>query len=248
MKAALASALAVALAAAPALANFSPTFPISNSVWPAGSEQTITWQDNGAAPHINSINSFKLELQTGTDTKQVTLAVVGTNLKGSDGSVKFTIPADIGPSGKVYFFRFTPTNGDISWTTRFTLTGGTGTFPPTVELPPGSSVSTAPGSRTSSSSSSPTPTDGSDSNKSNSNDKSKPTSSPSSTTSSASDENDKSTSTDSDKSTSTSTTKETSRPDEDSVDSSAISMLHGTEAVLSSFLLAGMGALVAALL
>jgi hypothetical protein len=159
----IASSLAVALAAIPALANFYPTYPVGDTVWPAGTEQTITWQDNGKAPKISDISSFKLELQTGTDANQRTLAVIGNDLKGSAGSVKYTIPANIGPSGKVYFFRFTPNIGgtdSIVWTTRFTLTGGTGTFPSDVELPPGSSVSTgqgktsAPASSTGSSSSS----------------------------------------------------------------------------------------------
>ncbi|KAI9598573.1 Ser-Thr-rich glycosyl-phosphatidyl-inositol-anchored membrane family-domain-containing protein [Syncephalis fuscata] len=150
MKGMISTALTVALASAPVLANFYPTFPISNSVWPAGSEQTITWDDDKALPNINDISSFKLELQTGTDSKQKTLATIGTNLKGSDKSVKFTIPQSVGPSGKVYFLRFTPNNGDIVWTTRFTVTGGTGTFPSDVELPPGSSVSTSPSTGTSS--------------------------------------------------------------------------------------------------
>jgi hypothetical protein len=144
----IASSLAIVLAAVPALANIFPTYPVGDTVWPAGTEQTITWIDNGKAPNITDISSFKLELQTGTDTKQYTLAVVGTNLKGSAGSVKYTIPANIGPSGKVYFFRFTPDIGgtdSIVWSTRFTLTGGTGTFPSNFELPPGSSVSTGQG-------------------------------------------------------------------------------------------------------
>lgn len=142
------SSLAVVLAATSALANFYPTYPIGDTVWPAGTEQTIAWKDNGNAPSINDISSFKLELQTGTDANQRTLAVIGTDLKGSAGSVKYTIPANIGPSGKVYFLRFTPNTGgtdSIVWTTRFTLTGGTGTFPSNIELPPGSSVGTEQG-------------------------------------------------------------------------------------------------------
>ncbi|KAI8057667.1 Ser-Thr-rich glycosyl-phosphatidyl-inositol-anchored membrane family-domain-containing protein [Syncephalis plumigaleata] len=227
----IASSLAVALAATPALANFYPTYPVGDTVWPAGTEQTITWTDNKNAPNINDISSFKLELQTGTDAKQKTLAVIGTNLKGSDGSIKFTIPADIGPSGKVYFLRFTPSTGGsetIIWSTRFTLTGGTGTFPSDVELPPGSSVSTGTGK----------------------------TSAPSSPTGSASNSGSKSASGSASATASPSITAtppvatvvvnatETERPTKDTDATAGSSSTYGAEAVLSSVLLAGLGAIV----
>jgi hypothetical protein len=132
---------AALLAATPAMANFYATYPVGDTVWPAGSRQTIRWQDDGQEPHINDITSFKLELQTGTDLKQTTLIVVGEDLDPRTGQITFTIPENVGPTGKVYFFRFTPSEGDIRWTTRFTVTGANGVFPDDVELPPGSVVS-----------------------------------------------------------------------------------------------------------
>ncbi|RKP06741.1 hypothetical protein THASP1DRAFT_31446 [Thamnocephalis sphaerospora] len=236
----VASLATAAMLAAPAYANFYPTFPVGDSVWPAGTQQTITWQDDGSAPSLDAIPSFKLELQTGTDAAQKTLAVVGTTIDPKSKSIRFTIPANIGPSGKVYFFRFTPSVGEIKWTTRFTLTGATGTFPDDVQLPPGSSVSNGNGGTRTSGSSSATSTSDSSSSTS--------TSSSSSTSTSTSDSTSEPTSSP----TSNTRPKSTSNNTDDLEESSAATarltgLSRVAELVAGSIMTIGIGALALAL-
>ncbi|RKP05053.1 hypothetical protein THASP1DRAFT_33117 [Thamnocephalis sphaerospora] len=115
------SACAAVLLALPAVhANFYVTSPTGDSVWQAGVEQTITWIDDGQVPSLEDMSYFKLELQTGSEMEQTTLSVVGTDLDPKAKLIHVTIPPEIAPPGE-YFFRLTPSNGDIRWTGRFKL-------------------------------------------------------------------------------------------------------------------------------
>ncbi|RKP06740.1 hypothetical protein THASP1DRAFT_31445 [Thamnocephalis sphaerospora] len=147
--------LALALCALPGIAlvqaDLYPTLPNDDTVWEAGVKQTVVWKDDGKAPLLQDIMPFKLELQTGTDMQQSTLAVFATDVSPNRTTFDVVIPKDIGPSGKVYFFRFTIPGGDIKWTTRFTLAGTETSLNKSSLSPSKSSVSTGPATSVSSS-------------------------------------------------------------------------------------------------
>ncbi|KAG9298473.1 hypothetical protein G9A89_003696 [Geosiphon pyriformis] len=110
-----------------------PTSPDGSTILKPGQEATITWKEDGKAPPLSTFDELQIDFMTGADLKQTVLANVGT-VPGTDGKIKFTIPA-VEPAGKIYFFRF-QFNTRQFFTTRFIITDAEGKYPPSTNPPP----------------------------------------------------------------------------------------------------------------
>ncbi|KAI0046773.1 hypothetical protein FA95DRAFT_1559726 [Auriscalpium vulgare] len=138
------SVLAFVLAAAPsALATVFMTSPVASTSWQAGQQFTVSWQDDGTAPNLQSFGPSSIGLFAGSVQQQTLLQEIADNVDVSQvSSVPFTPQASVGPSGAYYFIRFTsnslmdtanPQFPAQAFSAKFTLTGATGTFNATVQ-------------------------------------------------------------------------------------------------------------------
>ncbi|KAG0164182.1 hypothetical protein DFQ28_002526 [Apophysomyces sp. BC1034] len=103
-------------------ATLSPSIPEPGTVWTAGEEYEITWEEDQMKPSIaEGWKKFKIDLMTGEDEDQILLTNVASNLKGS-GSMSYTwkVP-DVSPHAPIYFLMFTSDKGENAWTTRFSI-------------------------------------------------------------------------------------------------------------------------------
>lgn len=119
------------------------TEPVSTTSWAAGTPQTVSWQDDGAAPDLKSFGPAKISIYVGGAQQQTLLQTITPSLDVSTaGSVQFTPDPSIGPNSDQYFIRFesislkdptTPTAPALSFSAKFAMTGMTGTFSPEIQ-------------------------------------------------------------------------------------------------------------------
>ncbi|CAO3591242.1 unnamed protein product [Absidia cylindrospora] len=104
-------------------ANMSPSYPEPGSVWTAGKEYEITWEEDNTEPTINSTwKNFRIDLMTGEDLDQQLLTNIAENVKGDAMKYKYTAP-EVAPHAPIYFLMFTSDNGENAWSTRFAIVG-----------------------------------------------------------------------------------------------------------------------------
>jgi len=135
-------AVVLALSAV-ALGKVFITEPVATTTWAAGGPQTVSWQDDGAAPDLTSFGPAKISIYVGNAQQQTLLQTITPSLDVSTaGSVEFTPDPTIGPNGNQYFIRFeslglkdpaAPAAPALSFSAKFTMSGMTGTFSPEVQ-------------------------------------------------------------------------------------------------------------------
>ncbi|GAA5838058.1 hypothetical protein JCM9279_004114 [Rhodotorula babjevae] len=134
---ALASLVALALSAAPAVvANPYIYKPVEASHYRAGDSFTVSWRDNGEAPLSSAYGQTTVSLYTGTSTVQTQLASLGTVADpGVETEVLITIDPTWGPDADDYFIRIQSVAGvDAAgaplqaFSARFALSQMTGTW------------------------------------------------------------------------------------------------------------------------
>lgn len=128
-------------------ASIYPTAPVASTSWPSGTNELVTWTDDGKTPTLSNIQRMDLELWAGSATQQIMLAVLDTNVSAVATQKTINVPANVGPNGNFYLLRFHATGSDNAttdiFTTFFSLTGMTGQFNSTVLSQIGLASSTA---------------------------------------------------------------------------------------------------------
>lgn len=140
-------------------ANIFITSPTASSVWPAGQNATIQWQDDGNAPSLVQFGPAKISIYVGNAIQQTSLQLVVPNVNVSTTSAVVFVPdGTIGPNSGVYFIRVESLNlkdaanpqfPALAFSAKFTLANMTGQFTPAEQaqisaansLPVGSSTS-----------------------------------------------------------------------------------------------------------
>jgi len=126
-----------------AFATVFVTSPTAQSVFQAGQNATIAWQDDGSAPSLAAFGLASIAIYVGNAISQTSLQVITSSVNVSNtSSVSFVPQANIGPNGNDYFIRFhslTLLDNSLSETTslafsaKFTLAGMSGTFSAAVQ-------------------------------------------------------------------------------------------------------------------
>ncbi|CAO3591393.1 unnamed protein product [Absidia cylindrospora] len=107
-------------------ANMSPSYPEPGSVWTAGKEYEITWEEDNTEPTINATwKNFRIDLMSGEDLDQEKLTTIAENVKGDALKHKYTVP-EVAPHAPIYFLMFTSDNGEYAWSSRFAIVGQDG--------------------------------------------------------------------------------------------------------------------------
>jgi hypothetical protein len=125
---------------AAASANIYITSPVAGTVFTAGQNSSITWQDDGNSPSLQAIGPCKVSIYVGNAIQQTSLQlIVGSVDVSTTSSIEFIPDGSIGPSGSDYFIRFeslslkdaaNPQYPALAFSAKFTLNGATGTFTP----------------------------------------------------------------------------------------------------------------------
>ncbi|KAI5212254.1 hypothetical protein AUEXF2481DRAFT_24658 [Aureobasidium subglaciale EXF-2481] len=128
---------ALATLAATAVAEIKFTSPVAGAQLAGGTAITITWTDDGTAPTIDQFATYQLNVLAGGSTAAsassiYTVTAAGT-YSGTSGTVTAIIPIVNGATSKNGYFLQMISNGkiggtDIVYSSRFGLTGMTGTF------------------------------------------------------------------------------------------------------------------------
>ncbi|ORY91186.1 hypothetical protein BCR43DRAFT_498666 [Syncephalastrum racemosum] len=107
-------------------ANMAPSYPEPGTVWTAGKEYEILWEDDGVKPDMKKWKNFKIDLMTGDNNDQKFLTNIASNITSPKPmSLKYTAP-DVEPHAPIYFLMFTNEDGESAWTTRFAIVGTDG--------------------------------------------------------------------------------------------------------------------------
>ncbi|KAI8379581.1 uncharacterized protein BYT42DRAFT_604917 [Radiomyces spectabilis] len=108
--------------------TLAPNYPEPGTVWTAGKEYEILWDEDNTKPTIaEAWRNFRIDLMTGDNDDQMLLANV--NLTANSMSYKWVAP-DVEPHSSIYFLMFTNEAGDNAWTTRFAIVGADGKVAP----------------------------------------------------------------------------------------------------------------------
>lgn len=119
-----------------ASADVKVTSPAAGASIPAGSV-TITWADSGTAPALSQLQSYTIQLVVGGNDASTQLpltTLANSQLFSAGNSITATIPAGLaGNTANGFFLKFTSvaTEGGtvINYSSRFSMTGMTGTTP-----------------------------------------------------------------------------------------------------------------------
>jgi len=130
----------VFLATLSPLASAVPVFtsPAAAAPVPGGTSFTVEWKDDGNPPALADLQGYQLFLYSGSGSDPQQLYAAASNGVFSSGnSVAVTVPVGVGGSTtNAYFFGLMSTataGGTITtYSSRFTLTGMSGTFDPAV--------------------------------------------------------------------------------------------------------------------
>ncbi|KZT28223.1 hypothetical protein NEOLEDRAFT_1129554 [Neolentinus lepideus HHB14362 ss-1] len=137
------TAVVFAALAPSALATIFTTSPVASTSWPAGQQATISWQDDGISPSLQSFGPSKVSIYVGNAIQQTLLQPITPSVDVSTtSSIVFTPDASIGPNGADYFIRFeslslkdatNPQYPALAFSAKFALSGMSGTFNSTVQ-------------------------------------------------------------------------------------------------------------------
>jgi len=126
-----------------ASANLYVTEPVASTTCAANANCVVSWNDDGTTPALSSIGPCSISLYTGGMQQQTFLQSVSTSTDVSQvATVSFMPDPTVGPNGVFYFIKYTslsfkdPTNPTYPYTaysSKFTLSGMTGTFNASVE-------------------------------------------------------------------------------------------------------------------
>ncbi|CCM05617.1 uncharacterized protein FIBRA_07846 [Fibroporia radiculosa] len=102
-------ALAIALCAVlipPTYAGVYVTYPVQDTVWQAGQNQTISWKDDGVPPSLQDFGNSKVSIYSGNEQQQTSMQEIVSSVNVyTTASILFTPNPAAGPSGS-YFIRF----------------------------------------------------------------------------------------------------------------------------------------------
>ncbi|KAJ1667352.1 hypothetical protein IW140_000933 [Coemansia sp. RSA 1813] len=133
----------MALAAA-VNAGFYTTYPVGADSVNSGQTITIKWNPDEQQPLLDGVKTYTLKFMTGGNIVQTTVATIG-DFDISKHDISFTIPTT---APGMYFLMYTADNGaGSSWSTRFSVNGGTTWYPDGVAtgVDPGTSSSSGGG-------------------------------------------------------------------------------------------------------
>ncbi|KAJ1903100.1 hypothetical protein LPJ81_003243 [Coemansia sp. IMI 209127] len=133
----------MALAAA-VNAGFYTTYPVGASSVTSGQTITITWTSDDQQPLLSGVSTYTLKFMTGGNIVQTTVATIG-DFDISKQQISYTIPTT---AAGMYFLMYTADNGaGSSWSTRFSVNGGTTWYPVGVStgVDPGTSSTSSSG-------------------------------------------------------------------------------------------------------
>ncbi|KAL0075776.1 hypothetical protein J3Q64DRAFT_1774010 [Phycomyces blakesleeanus] len=105
-------------------ASLAPSVPEPGTVWQAGKEYEIIWEEDNIKPSISQAwTDFRIDLMTGDNDDQIVLDTIASNMSGVDSmSYKWVVP-DVEPHANIYFLMFTNDKDEAAWTTRFAIVG-----------------------------------------------------------------------------------------------------------------------------
>ncbi|KAI9480041.1 hypothetical protein LPJ78_003141 [Coemansia sp. RSA 989] len=107
-------------------AGFYTTYPIGSDAINPGQSIQIKWRPDAQAPDLSKVSSYTLKFMTGGNLVQTTVATIGS-FDISQTTVPFTVP-NTAPG--MYFLMYTANDGSgSSWSTRFSVGGGTSWYP-----------------------------------------------------------------------------------------------------------------------
>jgi len=123
-----------------ASANLYITSPTATTIWTAGQNSTVQWQDDGNTPNLQAFGPSKVSIYVGNAIQQTSLQlIVGSVDVSTTNAIEFIPDGTIGPSGADYFIRFeslslkdatNPQFPALAFSAKFTLNGMTGQFTP----------------------------------------------------------------------------------------------------------------------
>ncbi|KAJ2823980.1 hypothetical protein FBU31_004113 [Coemansia sp. 'formosensis'] len=107
-------------------AGFYTTYPIGADAVKPGQTISIQWRPDTSAPDLSNVAKYTLKFMTGGNIVQTTVATIG-EFDITTTTIPFTIPQT---APGMYFLMYTASNGaGSSWSTRFSVGGGTTWYP-----------------------------------------------------------------------------------------------------------------------
>ncbi|KAF8861347.1 beta-1,6-glucan boisynthesis protein-like protein [Acephala macrosclerotiorum] len=113
------------------------TVPAAGASVPGGTAFSVTWEDSGDAPSLADLTTYTLFLFSGSNASPQQLYSLSQGTIATASTVSVTVPVNTGGNGtNAYFLGMlsVASAGGTIWTysSRFTLTGMTGSFSATV--------------------------------------------------------------------------------------------------------------------
>ncbi|KIY49742.1 hypothetical protein FISHEDRAFT_65156 [Fistulina hepatica ATCC 64428] len=137
------STTVLAALASSALANVYVTSPTAASVFTAGQNETVSWQNDGNSPSLLEFGLATFSIYVGDKTQQTRLQLIATGVNvSSTSSLSFTPSSSIGPNSDEYFIRVEsqslldpsePQYYEMAFSSKFNLTNMSGTFNSSVQ-------------------------------------------------------------------------------------------------------------------
>ncbi|KAJ2483612.1 hypothetical protein IWW47_005760, partial [Coemansia sp. RSA 2052] len=122
--AAYAASLAALLSAVNA--GFYTTYPVGADAVNPGQAISIRWRPDTSSPDLSAVTKYTLKFMTGGNIVQTTVSTIG-EFDIATTTIPFTIPQT---APGMYFLMYTASNGaGSSWSTRFSVSGGTTWYP-----------------------------------------------------------------------------------------------------------------------
>jgi hypothetical protein len=137
------SAFVVLALSASAFATVFVTSPVASTTFTGGKSATVSWQDDGKQPTLQSFGPAIVSIYAGNSQQQTLLQTItpSVDVSGTQ-AVVFTPDPSIGPNGNEYFVRFQSINlkdttqpqfPALAFSAKFTMSGMSGTFNATVQ-------------------------------------------------------------------------------------------------------------------
>lgn len=137
------SAFVVLALSASAFATVFVTSPVASTTFTGGKSATVSWQDDGKQPTLQSFGPAIVSIYAGNSQQQTLLQTISPSVDvSSTQAVVFTPDPSIGPNGNEYFVRFQSVNlkdttqpqfPALAFSAKFTMSGMSGTFNASVQ-------------------------------------------------------------------------------------------------------------------
>jgi hypothetical protein len=137
------SAFVVLALSVSTLANVFITSPVASTTFVGGQQATVSWQDDGSAPTLQSFGPAMVSIYAGNAQQQTLLQTISPSIDVSQlSTIQFTPDPTIGPDGDQYFVRFqslslkdatNPQYPALAFSAKFTMSGMSGQFNATVQ-------------------------------------------------------------------------------------------------------------------